>query len=290
MLVAMPTELTVLTLALACAQPRPAASERPSPSAVPGPSTAPSSAGLPTSASSTDPSSELAATSGAPIASSAPTTREPGPFSIEFLPKRSAYVVAARDATRPARLIAMLHGLCNPPEYACGLWEPSAPALGFLICPAGDGSCGKAQYDAPTWIEGDAEIDADLERAIARTVEVFPDAIERDDAVLCGFSRGAYVAVKIATAHPGRWPYLVLNEANVTLSVDQLRAAKVRAVALIAGEFGGQIVAERATVARLQKAGFPARFWPMPKAGHWYSDDIARIMTESIDFVTSVPE
>ena len=81
----------------------------------------------------------------------------------------------------------------------------------------------------------------------------------------------------------------MLNEANVTLSADQLRKAGVRAVALIAGELGGQIGGERKTAAALEKQGYPARFWPMPKAGHYYSDDIAQIMKEAIEFVTAVP-
>jgi pimeloyl-ACP methyl ester carboxylesterase len=182
----------------------------------------------------------------------------------------------------------MIHGVCNPPEYACGLWQDAAPDLGFLVCPAGNASCGKAMYDAPTWTEPDPKIDDDLEASIAKTLEAFPDAIDRTDAVLCGFSKGAYVAVKIAAAHPGRWPYLVLNEANVTLSVEQLKKAGVRAVALVAGEKGGQINGEKATTAKLQKAGYPAKFWPMPNAGHYYSDDISTIMRDAIDFVTSV--
>lgn len=215
--------------------------------------------------------------------------REAGPYGFDFAPGRRVFVVAARDASKPQRLIGMLHGVCNPPEYACGLWQESATDLGFLVCPAGNASCGPAMYDAPTWTEPDTKIDEDLERSIDATLDAFPNAIDRSDAVLCGFSKGAYTAMKIALAHPGRWPYLVFNEANVQPSVDQLQKAKVRAVAFIAGEIGGQIGKEKSTVAKLQKAGFPAKFWPMPKAGHYYSEDIATIMREAIEFVTSVP-
>jgi predicted esterase len=169
------------------------------------------------------------------------------------------------------------------------LWQDAAPDLGFLVCPAGNSSCGKAMYDAPSWTEPDSKIDDDLESAIQKTMEAFPDAIDRSGAVLCGFSKGAYAAMKIAAAHPGRWPYLVLNEANVQLSVDALKKAQVRAVAMIAGEIGGQIAGEKKTVAALEKAGFPAKFWPMPNAGHYYSDDISTIMREAIEFVTAVP-
>jgi hypothetical protein len=64
-----------------------------------------------------------------------------------------------------------------------------------------------------------------------------------------------------------------------------LRAAGVRAVALIAGEVGGQIAGERNTAAALAKHGYPARLWVMPHAGHFYSADIDTIMGEAIDWV-----
>ena len=215
--------------------------------------------------------------------------RDPGPFDLPFDGTRNVYVVAPRSPKDPQRLIAFLHGICNPPEYACGLWAQTSTELGFLVCPTGDARCGPGQYNAPTWGKPEGKIDEDLEHAIEATMARFPGAITRDDAVLCGFSRGAYMAVKFAVAHPGRWPYLVLNEANVALSAEQLRKAGVRAVALIAGEIGGQIAGEKKTAAALIKQGFPARFWPMPKAGHFYSDDIGQIMREAIDFVTAVP-
>lgn len=232
----------------------------------------------------------------APSVEPAPPPRDPGPYNLPFgvadgkKPPRNVFVVAAKSPKNPQRLIAFLHGICNPPEYACGLWQETSVDLGFLVCPTGDASCGPGQYNAPTWGKPEPKIDEDLEAAIDAARAQFPDAISRDDAVLCGFSRGAYMAVRFALAHPGRWPYLVLNEANVTLDAAALRKAKVRAVALIAGEIGGQIGGEKKTVAALEKAGFPVKFWPMPKAGHWYSDDIATIMQEAIEFVTAVKE
>jgi len=209
-----------------------------------------------------------------------------GPYEIPFLGKRTVYFVAPHKPGKQ-RLMAMLHGMCNPPGYACGLWSETAKELGFLVCPTGDGSCGPAMYNAPTWNEPDALIDQDLETAIATVDTQYPNELARDDAVLLGFSRGAYVSVKIAAAHPGRWPYLVLIEANVNVTAAQLRASGVRSVALIAGEIGSQVAGERKTVAKLAKDGYPARLWVMPKAGHHYSADIETIMREAITWVTS---
>jgi predicted esterase len=200
---------------------------------------------------------------------------------MPFAEKRTVYWVAPHAAGKQ-RLMAMLHGVCNPPGYACGLWAEDAKDLGFLVCPTGNGSCGKAMYDAPTWTEPDTAIDADLELSIDAVEKVVPGELAREQAILLGFSRGAYVSVKIAAAHPGRWPYLVLIEADAKPSAEQLKKSGVRAVAFLAGEIGSQLAGEKKTVASLAAAGFPAKLWVMPKAGHHYSNDIGALLREAI--------
>ncbi len=65
--------------------------------------------------------------------------RETGPYAMPFdehAKKRSVYFVAPSEAScaKPThRLIANLHGLCNPPGYACGYWTGAASARGFLV-------------------------------------------------------------------------------------------------------------------------------------------------------------
>ena len=59
----------------------------------------------------------------------------------------------------------------------------------------------------------------------------------------------------------------------------------MKAVALLAGEWGSQIGGERATAEHLQKQGYPAKFWKMSKAAHYYSADIDTLMGEAIDWV-----
>ena len=213
----------------------------------------------------------------------AAATRAIGPYETPFDKKRTVYYVAARSTGRPARLLANLHGVCNPPGYACGYWVEAAASAGFLVCPSGNATCGP--NGPPTWTESFTQMDADLEKAIAAVDALHPGEIGRDGAILTGFSLGATAAYQIARAHPGRWPYLILNEANVALDAKQLEAAGVRAVALIAGERSAQIAGERKTEARLAKQGYPVRLWVMKGAGHHYSGDIDVIMSEAIAFV-----
>ncbi len=211
--------------------------------------------------------------------------RPPVIRSIPFGPDRSAFVVLPRAVDQPSRLLAMLHGVCTPPSYVCGAWKSAAADTGVLVCPTGNTSCGPDGTGGPTWEEPFSAIDADLEASIASARRAITPRVSRDGEVLLGFSRGAYVAVFLAVRHPGRWPFLILNEADVELTVPMLRAAGVRAVALLAGEWGAQLAGERKTVDALVRAGYPARLWVMPKVGHAYSGDIDAIMREALDFV-----
>jgi hypothetical protein len=93
------------------------------------------------------------------------------------------------------------------------------------------------------------------------------------------------VAVITAIRHPGRWPYLIVNEADVDLTLTMAKGAGIRAVAFIAGEYGTQLAGERKTVDALVAEGFPARLWVMEKTGHPYSPDIDGIMKEALAYV-----
>ncbi|MCC6526335.1 MAG: hypothetical protein IT373_27055 [Polyangiaceae bacterium] len=206
---------------------------------------------------------------------------------MPFVGTRNVYFVVPSSRDRPQRLLAMLHGLCNPPAYACGLWARAASERGFLVCPSGDGSCGPAAYDAPTWTEPFDKMAADLDLAVATVEARYPGEIRREGGILAGFSRGAYAAPEVVERSPGRYRYLLLVEADVQLSAARLRAAGVRAVALLAGELGTQHRGEARTAAALAAGGLPARFWPMRGAGHWYSEDIDALMREATGWLLS---
>lgn len=168
----------------------------------------------------------------------------------------------------------------------------AAAGVGALVCPTGNARCGDAgigppSWEAPTWEELVTQMDADLERSIAKVEAKHRGSIRREGAVLTGWSRGAFAAPVIARMHPKRWPFLVLIEANVPLSAPSLRRAGVRAVALLAGEQGTEIAGERKTQAELEKAGFPATLIVMRGVAHHYPDDMGRLMSEAFEFVLS---
>lgn len=217
------------------------------------------------------------------IVDASPALRPVGPYELPFTGKRKVYVAVPPDARGQHRILANLHGVCNPPGYACGYWVNAGTAHGFMVCPEGNTICGPG--GPSSWDESFVDMDRDLEAAISVVDEAYPGELTRSGAVLTAFSRGAYAAPVIASMHPGRWPYLILAEADVTLSAYALRKAGVKAVVLLAGEYGTQIKGERETVARLQAEHFPARFLTMKKAGHYYSADIDELMAEALAFV-----
>jgi predicted esterase len=200
---------------------------------------------------------------------------------------------AAPAASAPQRkLVGHLHGICYPPSYSCGKFAHAATDRGFLVCPTGNATCGDGgfgppSWEAPSWEELVRDMDRDLEQSIAKVSQRYPHEIDRDGAILTGFSRGAYAAPVIARMHPGRWPYLVLIEAAAPLDAAALKRSGVRAVAMVAGENGPEIAGMRKVADALAASDFPVRFFVMPKVGHFYSDDVDRIMSDAFDYVTS---
>ena len=226
-----------------------------------------------------------------PVIDAAPARPTPTARSLPLADDRSVYY-ALTTGQGPARVVGHLHGICYPMSYSAGRFLRAATDIGVLVGPTGNAQCGDSpngppSWEAPSWEELVGIMDADLERSVAKVKAKHPGALTREGAILTGFSRGAYAAPVIARAHPGRWPLLVLIEANVPLDATSLRKAGVRAVALVAGEVGTEIAGERKTAAALEAAGFPVGLFVMPHVAHLYSDDMEDIMASAFAFVMS---
>lgn len=276
-----------IALAIGCAR-----SKRVDPS----PSTSPSSPATRALALADAPAAADAAAEAAPadpgVGDAAPAPVEvDGPHELALEPGRSIYYAFPRGGARPLRLVAHLHGVCGGPPYACGKWLSAGVEVGAVVCPTGNARCPDSpasvlpSWEAPSWSELVAIMNKDLEASVAKVEAKHRGSICRDGAVLTGYSRGAYAAAVIARQHKDLWPYLVLIEANVSLTAASLRAAGIHAVALVAGEQGDQIGGMRATVEALDKDGFPARLFVMKKTGHLYSEDMELVMRDALAYV-----
>ncbi len=212
-----------------------------------------------------------------------PQREDIGPYEAVMLPGRNVWWALPREEDNH-RLIAGLHGQCGGPSYACGTWLDAGAERGFMVCPTGNEHC-TSPMGPPSWDESFALMDQDLELAIKIAQKKTDGGFTRDDEVLTGFSRGGWAAIELVRMHPGRWPYLILIEADVTINKAYLEASKVRSVAMIAGEWGTELPGEKKSVEAMKAAGYPAELFIMPKTAHLYSTNIDDVMRQALAFV-----
>jgi dienelactone hydrolase len=182
-------------------------------------------------------------------------------------------------------VLVNLHGMCNAPEYSCAPWLAAAGESHFVTCPRGGERCGADGGFGPYWARDAALVDEDLNRAIDAIDRESGGRLERAGAVLTGFSRGGYLALDLAKREPGRWPYLVIVEADVRVDAAMLEKAGVKAIAFVTGELSTQRRGMEKSAAALSTAGVRSKLWVMPGAGHAYSTDIAAIAKEALTFI-----
>ena len=128
-----------------------------------------------------------------------------------------AYPPADTSAPRPA--IVYLHGMWASPEDSCGLFEHSATAFGFLVCPRGNAPLG----DGKMWSGTYASVAPSLHAALDAAAAARPGKLDRNaPGTMMGYSNGAYFAAEIAQAEPGRWTGLVLLSMHLDLDARAL--------------------------------------------------------------------
>lgn len=152
-----------------------------------------------------------------------------------------------------------LHGLCGFPHRGCAALRDAAGAQGWLLgptAPADLPGCG------PSWSAAPRLRDATLARALHHA----PDA--QGSRVLVGFSQGAFTAVDLLRATPGRWTAVALVGAQVRVDARAIRRAGVRRVALAAGRYDQAARSMRATAEALRRDGVDARFVSLGEVGH----------------------
>lgn len=206
-----------------------------------------------------------------------------GPYELTMLPQRNVWYALPRRLDEH-RLVAGLHGQCGGPSYACGSWLDAGIEQGFMVCPTGNEHC-TSPIGPPSWDESFTLMDQDLEQGISIVQKKLDGGISRDDATLVGYSRGGWAAIEIVRMHPGRWPHLVLIEADVTINKPYLDVAKVRSVAMVAGEWGTELPGERKSVEDMKAAGYPAELFVMPKTAHLLSQNFDDVMRQALAFV-----
>jgi predicted esterase len=191
-----------------------------------------------------------------------------------------AYPPVDATAARPA--IVFLHGMWAGPEEQCGIFERAATPFGFLVCPRGNTPNGDGRMWTGTYATVAPQLRAGLDAAGA----LAPGKLDRTGGgTLIGYSNGAYFAVEVAMAEPGKWTGLVLLSMRLELDVSRLRAAGVRRILLAAGDRDGARAPLQALAERTDSAGLATRFTSLGPGGHEFPPDMSARMCDAVAWV-----
>jgi predicted esterase len=186
------------------------------------------------------------------------------------------------DATAPRPAILFLHGMWAGPEEQCGIFERAATPFGFLVCPRGNAPNGEGRM----WTGTYATVAPQLRAALDAAGVLAPGKLDRSgDGTLIGYSNGAYFAVEVALAEPGKWTGLVLLSMRLELDVARLRAAGVRRILLAAGDRDGARASLQSLAERTDAAGLPTRFTSLGPGGHEFPADMSARMCDAVAWV-----
>jgi pimeloyl-ACP methyl ester carboxylesterase len=171
-----------------------------------------------------------------------------------------------------------LHGVCGLTQNGCGHFE-GAP--GWLVCPQANTACANG---GSAWGGSVQDKIAVVDAALEASRAAWPES-RRAPVVLVGFSQGAYVAMDIARAQPGRFAGMLLLGADTGHAVDRLRAAHVPRVGLVCGAYDMMFPIMRDTPRALAQStpGVAALFGSLGHVGHTYvaedgTDDVLSSM------------
>lgn len=196
--------------------------------------------------------------------------RAQGSWGVAFAPA---------NITSPRPPIVYLHGMWASPEDSCFVFERAATEFGFLVCPRGNAPFG----DGTMWSGTYADAQRQIRPALAAAEALAPGKMDRGgDGTLIGYSNGAYFAVEVACAEPGRWSGLILLSMKLKLDATRLRTAGVERVLLAAGDQDGARASMQQGADRLRAEGLEARFMSLGPGGHPFPADMADRMVEAI--------
>jgi pimeloyl-ACP methyl ester carboxylesterase len=190
------------------------------------------------------------------------------------------YGAAPPDRTAGRATFVYLHGICGLTVNGCPHFDD---APGWLVCPQANTVCSNG---GSAWGGSTSDKAAVVDRALDAARAQWPESAAAP-VILVGFSQGAYVAMDVARARPGRYAGLLLLGAD-TSSTARLRASRVPRVALVGGAYDMMSPKMRASAVDLARVGVPARFESLGAVGHTYvaEDGTDDVLTSMLDWLT----
>jgi len=200
------------------------------------------------------------------------------PFELVVDGYASAVVVPPQSATPPPwRLIVVLHGNFDRPEWECDTWSRVARARGWLLCTRGVPR-DDADPALERWTYRTArEVGKEAAAAAAALRAVHPGLVADEGAILIGFSLGAHMAWKVAAAgYAPIFEHLVFGEGGWFVTEDVAQRAVDRGVRRVLFLCGDQTrcVDSLPQPERIwSRAGADVERIVMPDTGHAYAVD-----------------
>ncbi|HOU89865.1 MAG TPA: hypothetical protein PLU22_02405 [Polyangiaceae bacterium] len=143
-------------------------------------------------------------------------------------PRERPALVSVPLGAREARPVVIgVHGAGDRPEWACGGYRGALDAYPFIVCPAGRPCGGGKLCTSPP-----AELDRDLDEAVAALRARFGAHVAPGPMVLVGFSLGAIHGAERLRTRGRDYPRALLIEG----ATQQLTPAVARAFADAGGE------------------------------------------------------
>lgn len=202
---------------------------------------------------------------------------------------RPAVYAAPLDAGQPPwRLVAILHGNFDRPEWECEWWLATARRHGWLLCPRG-----VPRPDAPRSLDrwtynGSSPAVRELHAGLDRLHQAYPKLIREERAILIGFSLGAILGPRVMLQSRVKWSHAIFVEGGAGVDhslIRQLAKRGLRRVAYLCGQHSGCGGRAKQALRLWKRRGIPARLWIMPGVGHGYSDDFDPLARKVFDWL-----
>ncbi len=195
----------------------------------------------------------------------------------------TTYAYAPRDRSAPRPAVVYLHGRCGAAVNGCPHFASGVENFGWLVCPPATERCegGGLSWSGPT-----SRTQTEVDRAVSAVEASFPGSVDvAAPTVLIGFSQGAYIAVEMAKARPGKYTGMFLIGAEIGADAATLNAAGVKRVVLAAGAYDGARPAMEAEAKKLSAHGFSAAFVNLGTVGHTYVADREGVLFASLQWL-----
>jgi predicted esterase len=196
---------------------------------------------------------------------------------VELGSRRPAVLHAPQPKQR-APLVVFLHGMCAAPEFECPFFEPGTRNA-WLLCAPGPVAC---RPHGAMWTGDSNKLVRAMRTSVEAAVNRHGDAIDAGRRVLIGYSMGGSAALRIVLKDPGTFQALMIVNASVLPSAADLRRSGVVRLALVAGDKDRTAQKLKRHAARLAKAGVDARFFSLPKTGHFFDATTPALLSEAL--------